>query len=229
MLAGRTQPICLRAEIPTDEEVDVPLRLHEACGAFQFAIERFHGGQPARSRRSKLSNADHHSSNGFDLRTLCEGTRWSFNQREDGSLVFDLSARESFHQALAQTHATGSVSVSAELMGCTDLSSASQRALSLMLLRASCSVRSVRAAVETRDHAAVVRFEAVYPTPPSPTEFEHSLAALAVACDLCGAETGALQDEAVARTYLRLQLPAVKSHEFIIETDGISETNVVAA
>lgn len=239
-LAGRTQPVCLRAEIPTDEEVDVPLRLHEWCHAFQFALERFHAGQGVRSRSSKTaakrptktSKPDHHGAGGFDLQALCEGTGWSFNQREDGSVAFDLtdlSARESFHQALARKCAPKGVSVSVELTACSDLSSASRRALSLMLLRASCSVRGVRAAVETRDHAEVVRFEAVYASPPSPTEFEHALGALAVACDLCGAETGALQDEAIAKTYLRLQLPAVKSQEFVIESVGIGKTSVVTA
>ena len=98
-----------------------------------------------------------------------------------------------------------------------------------MLLRASCSVRGVRAAVETRDHAEVVRLEVVYPSPPSPVEFEHALGALAVASDLCGAETGALQDEAIARTYLRLQRPDVKPQELVSESVGARETSVVAA
>jgi len=234
-LAGRTQPICLRAEIPTDEEVDVRLRLHEGCNVFQFALERFHTGQGIRSRRAKTSakmSKPDHGSNGFDLQALCEGTGWPFNQREDGTLAFDLSnlsARESFHQALARTHTKGRVSVSVELTTCPDLSSASRRALSLMLLRASGSVRGVRAAVETRNEAEVVRFEVVYASPPSPIEFEHALGALAVACDLCGAETVALQDEAIAKTYLRLQLPALKSQESVIESVGAWKTSVVAA
>ena len=46
VLPNESQSVCLRAEIPTDEDVGVPLRLRETCSAFQFAIERIHGGQP---------------------------------------------------------------------------------------------------------------------------------------------------------------------------------------
>ena len=143
-------------------------------------------------------------------------------------MVFDLSAREGFYQAIARKRSRRGLSVSVDLATGSDRSPISQRALSLLLLKASHCVRGVRAAVETHAGASEIRFETVYPTQPALIEFEHTLAALAVACDLCGAETAALQDEAIAESYLRFQGSAVRSHRLGVESGEIRKSVVAA-
>ena len=235
VLQNDLRSLGLRAEIPVDEDGEdmvLPRRLHETCKAFEKALAWLHAETESRPLQDSLagSGAGGATSDGIDLRALCEQTHWPLNQREDGSMAFDLQARTGFQQALVRSGPQERVSVFADLAECSVLPVVSRQAISLMLLRASRLVRGARAVGQVRDNGAVIRFETVFPSRPTARELQHALAALAVANDLCGSETVALQDEGIAEGYLRLQGWVAKSPGFIAEsTIEEDEASVVAA
>jgi hypothetical protein len=224
--------IGLQAEIPVDEDIDLSRRLDDTCGAFKAALACLHieneSGLLHESAAGSL--AEETTAGAFNLRALCEETGWPHNEREDGSVAFDLQARTGFQQALVRSGSQGRVSVSADLALCAVLPVVSRQAISLMLLQASRLVRGARAVAHVSDNNAVMRFETVFSSRPTARELEHALAALSVANDLCGGETVALQDEGIAEEYLRLQGWAGKSSGSISESMvEVNEASVVAA
>lgn len=232
VLRGQANLVGLGAEIPIDEDSDVRLRVHEACNAFKCALEYLHAqaGSPSEWQSKVASVTNFAPPAGFDLKALCEQTGWPFNQREDGSVAFDLQTRAGFHQAQVRVGGQGSVSVSAELAEGAVLPAVSQQAISLMLLQASHFVRGVCALAELGDNTVVWRLATGFSSPPSARELEHALTALAVACDLCGQETTALQDERVAESYLSLRGWAGKSRGLVSEsTVALTQASVIAA
>jgi hypothetical protein len=196
------QPVLrVRAEIPLDEDVDLQTRLREACAGMKAASGRLHGEEKEEQTRAySLTSDESDAIKGSELRQRCEESGWKFTERTARKLAVDLEVGSGFYQAIVEEQAGGSVSVAVELASDAAFSESSKRAIGTLLLRASAEVRLARAVVKEGDKGA--SFEVLFQTTPCAAELSHALAALAVACGLCGQETVMMQDEFVARNYL---------------------------
>ncbi|MDQ2976156.1 MAG: hypothetical protein M3R69_12200 [Acidobacteriota bacterium] len=204
LLPGRERTY-LCAEMPLDEDLDLGARLRETCDGFKAALEVLHdekagaGTKLRSSAHSKLAGKN----NRGDLRRLCEEAGWNFTEKSEGRLAIDLDVRGGFYQASAEERGTGGVLLSVELARNEFAADECRRALSTVLLRASGAVRLARAAIEKEEDQTLARFEANFVTAPCAAELNHALSALSVACALCGQEAKALQDEFVAKNYIK--------------------------
>lgn len=207
----------LRAEITLDEEVDVARRLREACAGFKAVSGVLHGEKltTEATRYAKIETtataaasdeaASDEAEKASELRRLCEETGWRFNEKSATKLAVELEARGVFHQVAVERRTGGVVSLSVELAGEEFFSEAFKRAAGELLLRASAAIKLVRASVDEGEGRASAGFEVVFPSAPCAAEFGHALAALAVACGLCGREAAAMRDERVAERYLSMR------------------------
>src|SRR5207253_780468 len=188
------------AELPLDDEVDLPRRVLEACAGLKAANERrvcaLHGaGDPMTSVSGEGASAD--------LPGLCRESGWSCVEREGARLGVDLDVPGAFQQAIVELRG-GGVAVTVPLLEAAGPSpSVCEQALGLLLLRVCGIVRMARAAAEMRDGVPQARFEVVFGTWPCAAELTHAFAALSVACRLASREAAVLwSDEGVARAYV---------------------------
>lgn len=196
----------LRAEIPVDEETDVIEHLRRTwLELTQVAL--LQGSNRVRANLPEISQAGS-SLTIEQIKKLCEDANWPANERASGVAV-TLEAR-GFWQALIE-ESPGGIRVSAELLGPQSLSEAACEALALFLLSAGRTIRMVRPVCLTRDGTSWVQFEACLPRPLSTTDLRHALAALSVACNLCGREIPLLAGEAAAQEYVLVRGQALSS------------------
>lgn len=194
----------VRAELPLGRDIDLRTRIGETCSGLESAGARLLRGPTAIAVpwRDKQGNG----AGGTDLRRLCSEAGWPFTERSDGRLAVDLDIPGGFHQAIVEETMSGAhlLRVSVGLgAGNTSPALLSQLALGVFLLRANAVVRMARAVAEAVDGRMTTRFEVEFAHAPGAEELGHALAALSVACRLCGREANVLaQDEAVAGAYL---------------------------
>jgi hypothetical protein len=142
------------------------------------------------------------------MKKLCDDANWPANERASG-LAVTLEAR-GFWQALLED-SPGGIRVSAELLSPQTLSETAREALALFLLSAGSTIRLARPVCLTRDGSSRVQFESCLPLPLSPAALHHALAALSVACSLCGREIPLLAGETAAQEYLLVRGQALSS------------------
>jgi hypothetical protein len=212
-LARGEQTPHLRAEIALDEEVNLTLRLQEACAGLKAGVESLYTEKTkehVKLNRGVSADETARQANSELLR-LCEESGWPFDEKTATKFVFELEAGDGFYQAAVEEQGEGSVVVAVELARDEPFSEWSRRAVGLMLLRACGVVRFARAAVKERSERATALFEVVFPSLPGVVELNHALSALSVACRLCGREVRAMQDERIARNYLAAQTQLKKT------------------
>ena len=196
----------LRAEIPVDEETDVIEQLSRTLPELS-QVALLQGSSDATANLPEVPPTGS-SLTIEQIRKLCEDAQWSVNERTSG-LAVTLEAR-GFWQALIE-ETPGGVRVSIELLGPQSLSETACEALALFLLSACITVRMVRPVGVTHDGNSRVQFEACLPQRLSSTDLHHALAALSVACSLCGREIPLLAAEAAAQEYLLVRGQALYS------------------
>ena len=144
-----------------------------------------------------------------DLPAAFREAGWSFTEKEHGMLWVNLETPTGTTNFRAQvrTREAEGVRIMAILAQFDSLSRDSRHSLGHLLLRASGSLRLVRASAWTKSGEAGLAFEVFIPTreTPRPAEIDHALSALSMACSVCGPEAEALQDRVLARNYLRMR------------------------
>jgi hypothetical protein len=190
------------AEVPLDDAVDVPGRIHEACAGIKGANERLVRAPNEVDDAMTRAPAD-----GGDLSDLCRETGWGFVEREAGRLAVDLDVPGAFQQAVVEARG-GGVAVAVPVAETTGHAAGSpaavcDQALGLFLVRVCGIVRMARAAAEMRDGVPRARFEVVFGSRPCAAELTHAFAALSIACRIASRETAVLwSDEKIAGAYL---------------------------
>ncbi|HEY7545991.1 MAG TPA: hypothetical protein VID27_13955, partial [Blastocatellia bacterium] len=187
----------LRAEIAIDDEIDAATRLTETCAALKEALSLAEGLRDDGPLSLSFTPGDNRAS----LPSLCGQAGWAFTERDGGRIAVNLEARNGFHQALLE-ESRGGVLISTEILRAQNLSQPSRQSLSALLLKASAELRMARAAVEEEEGLSSIRFEARFDSLPGSAEVDCALAALSLACALCARETGALENDSLARRYL---------------------------
>jgi hypothetical protein len=117
-----------------------------------------------------------------------------------------LEAPPGYYVAIVEARPPGRVVASTALGAPGVLAPVSRQARALLLLGTTALTKGVRAAAETEDDGgAKERLEVAFDDVPDPARLHEALAALSVACRLCGEEVRVLEDEALAGEYLRIQ------------------------
>ena len=200
----------IRAEIPLAQEIQetsIGNILGETCEGFRQAADHIASiGGSNRTGQSPVEvvSAGTESLPTFDFGPVLNETGWAYTPRSPGRTSVDLECGREFFQALLEARPDGSIRASAELVRWQDPAKESCDALALLLLSASAIVRMVRPVADTAPDHIAAGFEVQFAAPPSAAWLDRTLAALSVACGLCGREAAILNDRAIARQYLAL-------------------------
>lgn len=196
----------LRAEIALPEEVDLASRLRENLEGFETGFRRIHeglSGEAARAISAACTAKAGPAATGSLLSLLAE-TQWPFKERLPGVVAVDLESRTGFHQAVLEERG-GGIGTSVELARICPAGEASRQALVVLMLTLNGAVRLVRGILAQSSGQLTCGLEAGFGTTPNAAEIDHALAALSVACRICGRGVNVLLDEAVARQYLAVR------------------------
>jgi hypothetical protein len=213
----------VRAELPLDDDVNLPRRVVQVCAGLNTAAARLAHrealGSPLSPREGHGEGAQwiggknsgppnpHPAGYEFvpDLAEQCRASGWTLAERA-GGLVVELDDPGSFRQAIVEAKAGHGTAVRVDVATNSEAPATPCReALALLLLRTSGIVRMVRATGQ-RDGSAA-RVEVLFTDPPCASELAHAFSALSVACRIAGREAAVLQhDERVASEYLRVAM-----------------------
>ncbi|MGD0948411.1 MAG: hypothetical protein ABSA52_13365 [Candidatus Binatia bacterium] len=227
-----------RAELPLDDDVNLPSRVVQACAGLNAASAKFRrlgaarsplpsggpvlspveGGQDEGVRwiweedDTALNTQIVECAPAVELAAVCRESGWAFAERS-GKLVVDLDVPGSFQQAVAQAKTPCGVAVSVDVTTSSEpLAMPCREALALLLLRTCGVVRMVRAAVQNVGSGMAARFEVLFGDTPCGAELSHAFSALSVACRIAGHEAVILQhDEIIARAYPKTSLSPLGS------------------
>lgn len=128
--------------------------------------------------------------------SLCQETRWEFQERDGGRIAVPLEAGRCPSIAVVGPGA-GGPAASAELArSAAPEPGAPRDALASLLLRAGGVVRLARAVVIDLDDGRIsTGFESPLPPAGDADDLHHALCALSVACNYCGPEAALLQED----------------------------------
>jgi hypothetical protein len=194
-----------QAEIPLDDEVDLALRIDQACEGVAQLIPASHASRPHIGRESApRARVAGDQASPLDPAHLLTTAGWSFVEREPGFLV-ELPVPGQFCQAVVRLDAGGGVRVTVDVVAPHTLSPVSREALGALLLSTSRVCRMVRGAARDEASVGAVAFEVHVASRPTAAELGHALAALSIACREAAREAAVLVDERVAASYLEVR------------------------
>ena len=196
--------LAARAEIPTDDGVDLPPRIEQALAGLREAADRWRGEGRDEPPAAGADEPPATAEAADELRALCDAAGWPLETGASGRLWVGLNVGNGYYQA-ALRPGPGPWTVAVELCSADTLAPVSRRAWGLFLLTASGLVRLVRATAGDRNGRVAARLAATWPGSPGSVELGHALAACSVACRLCGKEVNALCDPSVATDYLAVR------------------------
>lgn len=193
-LPGPSAPLRLQTDIAVLDEKQLTDR-------FWWALNGFHDG--SLMLHSPASPVDCQPSENCDegdaLRELLRESSWPSTERGSNDFSVELDRNSSARARIRMTK-TGVVS-SVELLRTNAIPGMSRRALALFLLRATGTLRFVRA--HAQESNGEWSFGMQVSLPPAPgVEIGHALAALATAHRMYARETTVLLDDTAARCYL---------------------------
>jgi len=195
-----------RAEIPLDGETSVAADLAATLSGLERAASLVHNDSAGEGEmQPSLAVAPAQDAAAVPLRQLLVDTGWQFVERPGGSFMADLECGGDFRQALVEVGPDQSLRASVELACWESHAPASRDALAVLLLTASSAVRMARPAAEKSGDRVAARFEIRLAPNASPALLGRGLAALSVACRLCGREAAILSNERIAERYLAVR------------------------
>ena len=180
-------------------------RVLEACAGLKAALRSFRGeraSDPVISAPPETPQG--RAEDGIEaLRRLCGAAGWPFIERSSGKLMVDLDVRSGFYQAAVERRAEGA-HLTVEVARAEGFRETSRQALGRLLLETGARVRLARPSIDERQDQIVLRFEVRFATMPTAVELSRAFASLSVACAMSGREARAIQDDAIARSYLAM-------------------------
>jgi len=199
---GQGRGLSLAAEIPLAQDAEAALqsRLAAACDGLGCGVRRIAAG-PAMGQTEPRAAVSPQAAEA--LAPLCEQSGWGFERRPSGQWAVRLEVPDAFFQAQLEPTAAGG----ARLVLCHALADAPEdgcrRAVELMLLLASATVRMVRPAATATPEGLAYCWEVPWAGLPEGWEIARGVSALSVACGLAGREIRLLgEDPRLAREYL---------------------------
>jgi hypothetical protein len=186
-------PVRLCGEIILDDAAELAVRTRELCTAIQSIAHAWPGVASPRSATAAATATAGAA--------LCREAGWPVVERDEQVLV-ELDIPDGFAQAEIVVACDGGITARVGIG--EDAPTARCEALALLLLRASASVRLVRAAADQ-----TARFEVALRPPVAAAMLRDALCALSVAYRMVAREAAALvHDATIAAAYLRHCAPA---------------------
>jgi hypothetical protein len=182
----------LRHDLRLPRRHDPEARIRRACASL--------GLSPA-------PGATRAAGDGPTLADLTEDSGWTAREKGDVRVV-DLEVPDRSHRAVLEERADGSVGVGVDLGSCGRNGDRAEGrdAAAILLLTVSGVVRLVRATAREEGERWIAGLEVILPEDAAGEDLASALAALSVACRLCGAEVPLfLERPDVARDYLKVR------------------------
>lgn len=229
VIAPSARTLVLRADVPTEDGIDVAARAREARDGIKRLAEGCDDGAEALSHNGTDDGAAFDKAQAKEapsstrtvddaikiddtveadrapetgLGALVAEAGWAFVQRAAGRLAIDLGVPGQFHQAIVEPRNAGGCRVRVELARLGDVADETRAAVAVLLLTVAHVVRFVRAGAEPLDGTTAVFVEVDIESAATSPEIHHALSALSVACRMAGREVKALMDLDLARSYL---------------------------
>ncbi len=203
-IAPHDRSLRLRSEIMIDGQTPYEDRIRRICtdldSAFRIYVDRACDGgptlEPAAAGSLIAASAD--------IESLCREADLPVHRDVNGQLTTASAMEESVHIGLEPTAETG-LRISTDLPARADGTHGQRRAVALLLLLATASVRMVRAAARPKKDRTIVSLEVEFPRTPSVAELIATRAALSIAHAQSSAEARLFQNEDLAHRYLACQ------------------------
>jgi hypothetical protein len=210
----------LSADVNLDDDVDLVEQVASVCDEMDAALHRSQIGYEGLA--SQFARARSHPSSLDDIARFCGETGWRSSREAVGELRIELNGGAGLTASVDQDQPEA-LRVVSDLTDLSGYSDTSLRAVGLILLAVSASVRSVKGLLVERNEAQYAALATAAPWPGSATALDRSLSALAVAHQAVWREVSALRDEGLARTYVeRWNLPR-SSDNRVVNSNLIKE------
>jgi len=217
-LVPRPWHLSLRAEMPIDDDANMPDRiaetvrgLHQACQL--LAAKGASSEEPLTA--CTTASADDSAQYEASLFALLRETGWSFQERADGAATVELALRGGPCRVLMEENAAG-LRAAVEFLRVDSLEANSRLAMAALLLSVSGTLRLARPYAADAEDQFACGFEVRFAGATTAGELEHALEALAVACWACKEEVHSLLDNSVAETFMAIRNlpPTFEQEEF---------------
>ncbi len=190
-----------------DETCELDQRVGELLGGVKDFLAASKGGKQPTAHEGGASSAVASAPPGPApaAAELCREAGWPFTERSEGRVAVMLELQRQPFQAVVEPRPNGALVASVTLAsGREPPCDPHRRALALLLLSASRSVRLVRAAaVEEADGRFEARLEVALRFGAGAGDLADALSALSVACRWCGPEVELVHESSlIAETYL---------------------------
>lgn len=140
-----------------------------------------------------------------EIAALCTEAGWKCNVRPDGAVVVNLDVGGALYKAKIGKSVKRGFRISVDIVSTKSWKTESIQALSLLLLKASASVKMARASlIRNNGTGHSVLFEVCLPNQPTAEEMKHALCALSVLVRFFGSEVRAMDNKNIARAYLAI-------------------------
>lgn len=235
----------IRAEIPLDEpgvqdsdELEALVRQSVVGVSLALAADRKSDRTDVPpGARLDLSVDSPVTEQRVSLAELCTDAGWSFSERSEDRISVDLDVAENSYYKASVDHGPESIRISVNPnRGDPATETISHQAIAALMLSVSGAVRMV-SAISSRSTGKPGKshdtfFRIVLPSTTSSSTFAHSLSALSVACEICGAEVRALaEDPGLARAFLEVchprALPSAKQGKLPMQAATHEEVDSV--
>ncbi len=188
-----------------DEACELDRRVGELLSGVEDLSTASKGGKRSAAHEGGASSAVASVPPAPAAAELLQEAGWPFTDRSEGCVAVTLEVQRQPFQAVVKPRSNGGLVASVTLAGGREPPRVShRRALALLLLSASRSVRLARAAaVEEADGRFEARLEAALRPGAGAGDLTDALSALSVACRWCGPEAELVHESSlVAETYL---------------------------
>ncbi len=207
----------LRSEILVDAQTPYEDRLRRICLDLDSAFRVFDDRPCDTGRTQTLESPDAPSCTCVDIESLCRDADLPIHRGVDGAVTTASAIDESTRIRLEPTTESG-LRLSADLPTPDETGHHQCRAIALMLLLATASIRMVRAVARPKGDRKVVSLEIEFPHKADAADVAEARAALSIAIAHSSAEARFLQYEELAHRYLARQ-----GFGAPLESEGFSE------
>jgi hypothetical protein len=189
----------LSADVNIEDDIDLVEHVASVCDEMDATLHR--SRVEYEGLGSQFVQARSHSSNIEDIARFCGETGWLSSRGAVGELRIDLNGGAG-PTAYVDQDQPEALRVVSDLTDSSGYSDTSLRAVGLILLAVSASVRAVKGLLVERNGVECAALATAARWPGSAAALDRSLSALAVASQAVWREVTALRDESLARAYV---------------------------
>jgi hypothetical protein len=198
----------VRAEVPLTDDSDKTRRISAACESIKSALDALASSRRRSRKKAIVIDDGTQTPDAVDesaceaLADLCSQSGWAPFDGPSGKPAVKIDSRLRIYNAILTPRSDAGVEIRVDIAATVGASESRLAAIAEILLRACGVVRMVKAFVCDEPDSQPAIFAVTLPGPVAQGELGEALSALAVACEVCGNEISALQNEEIAQAYL---------------------------